>query len=180
MVGYEELFTHLSESIISKINLTTTSALRWIKHFDMHTKPDDSAAYRLLLVDADESLGSWEFIYYCLENNITTVVLPPNVTHLMQSLNVEVLTTLQHYYGKEINSLCSTELSNVSKDQFVKIYFLARERSFTYVNILSAFRATGLCPFNPDRVPRTPSSPPTNVVVDPIGSALLNPQPSDP
>jgi len=46
--------------------------LKWIKHFDKHSRHRTIGVERLLVLDRHESHHSIEFEQYCKENNIVT------------------------------------------------------------------------------------------------------------
>ena len=47
---------------------TNELGVRWLKHFDAHTKDRTVSVYRLLIVDGHESHSSYEFHKYCEEH----------------------------------------------------------------------------------------------------------------
>ncbi len=57
-------------------------------------------------------------------------------------------------------------INHITKDDFLEVYYPAHEVAITQKNVISGFAATGLVPFNPQRVLenlppiRTPSPPP--------------------
>jgi hypothetical protein len=55
--------------------------LRWIQHFDKHTKSRSIGRYRLLVVDGHESHHSTQFEQYCKEQNIITLCMPAHSSH---------------------------------------------------------------------------------------------------
>jgi hypothetical protein len=56
-------------------------------------------------------------------------------------------------------------VNTISKQHFTSLFSLARERVFTLKNIKAGFAASGLFPFNPDRVLRHMLKPPTNLTI---------------
>jgi hypothetical protein len=72
---------------------------------------------------------------------------------------------LKAAYRNEVERLCRGGAGTVGKEHFTSLYSPARERAFTKRNITAAWTASGLFPFNPDRVLRvTPKPPPQSTV----------------
>jgi hypothetical protein len=59
---------------------------------------------------------------------------------------------LKKAYGSLVQKKMHEETNYIDKLDFIKIYPEARNIVFTIDNILSAFQATGLIPFNPEEV----------------------------
>jgi hypothetical protein len=148
-------------------------SLEWIKHFDKHTAKKVVGSKRLLILDGHGSHHTIEFIQYCDEHNIIPFGLPPNLTHLLQPLDVVVFQPLKHYHAKALDVIVRDGLVNISKLEFLSIIEGVRRQAFKRSTLLSAFKKTGIWPFNPDPIlenlkdrlaeeeaDRTPSPPP--------------------
>jgi hypothetical protein len=73
---------------------------------------------------------------------------------------------LKGFYCDEVDRLFRGGINKVGKEHFISLYGLAREKAFTKRNITAPWAATGLFPFNPDRVLRaTPKPPPESTVL---------------
>ncbi|KAL2125756.1 hypothetical protein VTI74DRAFT_2848 [Chaetomium olivicolor] len=127
-------------------------SLEWLKHFDRHTKKSAIGKSRLLILDGHGSHHTYEFIRYCEANNIIPFGLPPNLTHLLQPLDVVVFQPLKHYHAKALDILVRDGLINITKIEFLSIIQGVRRQAFKRSTILSAFRKTGIFPFNPHTV----------------------------
>ena len=79
-------------------------ALKWLKHFDAHTKERTVGAYRLLIVDSHESHNSYSFHKYCKEQKIIVLCMPSHSSHLLQPLDVGCFGPLKRAYYTEIDS----------------------------------------------------------------------------
>ena len=94
--------------------------------------------------------------------------MPPHTSHLLQPLDVACFSPLKTAYGSLVQDLARQGIFHVDKSDFLAMYQQARTTVFTEQNIKSGFRATGLIPFNPDRVlssltvTKTPSPPSTS------------------
>ena len=75
-----------------------------------------------------------------------------DTTHLLQPLDVALFAPLQSAYGAAVATHTRTTRTGVSKALFWNFYKLAKHEAYTKTNIKSAWRATGIHPFNPDKV----------------------------
>ena len=109
--------------------------------------------YRLLFVDGHGSHVAMEVLTFCEERKIILLCLPAHATHLLQPLDVGVFGPLSQAYQKNLE--LGTQYGGgfyVDKLQFLKYMQDARDEALTKDNILSAFRKSGLKPFDPDIV----------------------------
>lgn len=145
-------------------------SLEWIKHFDKSTVKSTVGSKRLLILDGHGSHHTIEFIKYCEDHHIIPFGLPPNLTHLLQPLDVVVFQPLKHYHAKALDVMVRDGLVNITKLEFLSCIQEVRKQAFKESTILSAFRKTGIWPFNPQLVirileerqaKRTPSPPRT-------------------
>ncbi|TKA61203.1 hypothetical protein B0A49_13293 [Cryomyces minteri] len=129
--------------------------LQWLEHvFDHNTRQKAARSRRLLIVDGHNSHLNLRFIDYADRNRILLAILPPHSTHRLQPLDVGLFAPLATYYTQGIDALLASSqgLVRTTKRQFWKLFCEAWERSFTEKNIQSAWEATGIYPFNPERV----------------------------
>ena len=127
---------------------------KWlVQVFDRCTKRLNQRR-RLLLVDGHSSHVNLKFISKCDELRILLMILPPHSTHRLQPLDVSLFSPLAAYYTKGLNSMINNSLGtvNMSKRAFWSIFWPAWQQAFTEKNIASAFRRTGIWPFDPDVV----------------------------
>jgi hypothetical protein len=150
---------------------------QWLKHFNTHTESRTKGTYRLLIIDGHSSRTTPEFDQYCTANKIITLCMPAHTSHLLQPLDVSCYSPLKRLYGQEIQGLVRQGIHHIDKDDFLMIYPTVRQQVFTEQNIKSGFRATGLIPYNPERVlssltvTKTPSPPGTAVGPSPPWAA---------
>jgi len=128
----------------------------WLHHFDKYSadRRTQSGVWRLLLLDDHNSHCTREFIQFCDDRKIILFCLPPHSTHLLQPLDVVVFQPYKHYHAEAIDNATS---SRPGCSEFGKIEFLTsidwiRHQIFKPTTIRSAFKATGLIPFNPSIV----------------------------
>ncbi|EMD63976.1 hypothetical protein COCSADRAFT_36576 [Bipolaris sorokiniana ND90Pr] len=91
--------------------------------------------------------------------------LPSHTSHKLQPCDVGVFGPLKTAYRDEVERLCRGGLEAVSKEHFTSVYKPARETAITRRNIIAAWAASGLSPFNPERVLRKMPKPPSEIAV---------------
>jgi len=126
--------------------------LEWLKHFERFSALRQVGVYRLLLLDGYGSHCTRDFISFCNQQNIIPFCLPPHTTHLIQPLDVVVFQPLKHYHSEAIDYATRTGCSDFNKIEFLSALRSIRLQAFKESTILSAFRKTGLIPWNPDAV----------------------------
>lgn len=107
---------------------------------------------RLIILDGHRSHITLEFCEYYLVHNIALFCLPPHSTDMLQPLDVGLFGPLQHYYGKAADNHMRETRTGVVKGTFWTFYSAGRVAAYTTLNIKSAWRKTGIHPFNPDAV----------------------------
>ena len=119
--------------------------------------------------------------------------MPKNSTHLIQPLDVSFYRPLKIAWHKKLNSWkqgCKRKSQTLSKDVFPRLLGELMETlcgkasahgTCVSDNLKSGFDATGICPFNPDRVmnklPKQPTVPvhqPAAVVSETVVEMLKN------
>ena len=78
--------------------------------------------------------------------------MPPHLSHLLQPLDVSCFAGLKRSYGQQIKDLMRVGVSHINKSDFLLAYLTARTEALTLNTIRSGFAATGLVPYNPERV----------------------------
>lgn len=98
----------------------------------------DSTSARLLILDGASSHLSYPNVKYCDDNNIIVLKLPPNITHVLQPLDVSVMGPLKKYWSNEV-SKPTCKITNCTFSSYLKIIWPKIES----VGILNGFRTTG-------------------------------------
>ena len=127
-------------------------SMEWLYHFDRHSRPKTTGAWRMLVMDGHGSHLYKDFIQYCHDNNIIPFQLPPHTTHLLQPLDIVCFQPLKHYHAEAINNAIRTGDIEFSKLEFLARFQHIRNQAFKKSTILSAFRETGLVPYNPEHI----------------------------
>jgi len=141
-------------------------SLEWLKCvFDPQTKGQANQKPRVLICDGFGTHETLEVLEFCFENNIILCRLPSHTSHKLQPCDVGVFAPLKAAYRDQADRLFRGGANTVGKEHFTSLYSPAREKAFTKRNITAAWAASGLFPFNPDRVLRATPKPPTQSTV---------------
>jgi hypothetical protein len=121
----------------------------WIKQFDEQTREKANGRARLLLVDGHNSHYTRAFLEHARQHKICILCYPAHSTHIYQGLDVAVFGVLKQCWSEERDKWESEKGEKVTKSNFLAIYGAAHVRALTPETIKSAFRKTGVWPFNP-------------------------------
>ncbi len=99
-------------------------SLVWVqKCFDSETKICQKDEYWMLLIDDHASHITTQMIDYCISQKIILLYLSTHITHLLQSLNVEVFASLTTAYKTHVQRVTQFEISySINKTNFLKLY----------------------------------------------------------
>jgi DDE superfamily endonuclease/Tc5 transposase-like DNA-binding protein/Psq-like protein len=132
---------------------TDEIGLRWLqKHFIPHTNSRVRGRYRLLILDGHGSHLTPQFDRVCAENDIIPLCMPPHSSHLLQPLDVACFAPLKRAYGRFVSDLARCGYNHIDKFDFLADYPRARAEAFKPQTIQTSFAATGITPFEPERV----------------------------
>jgi len=112
-----------------------------------------------LICDGFGTHETLEILEFCFENNILLYRLPSHISHKLQPYNIATFAPLKAAYRDQVDRLEQGGINTIGKEHFTSLYSPARERAFTLKNIKAGFAASGLFPFNPDRVLRSMPAP---------------------
>ena len=127
----------------------TELSLQWIQHFQRHTQKARKGKHILLIMDNHGSHHSMEFIQFCWDHDIIPFGLPANLTHLLQPLDVVVFQPLKHYHAQALDFLVRDGITQITKLEFLGFIQQIRKQTFKESTIRSAFKKTGIIPFDP-------------------------------
>ena len=127
--------------------------LTWLKRvFEKHTVYRTKGVYRLLILDGYGSYMAPEFDLFCKEYLIIILCILPYSSHLLQSLDVGCFAVLKRLYRRQIDGYIRNGLNHIDKADFLEVYYAVYIQSMSLANIQSSFAATGLVPYDPERV----------------------------
>lgn len=132
---------------------TDEIGLRWLrKHFIPTTTGRTRGKYRLLVLDGHGSHLTPEFDQVCAENNIIPICMPAHSSHVLQPLDVGCFAVLKRSYGRLVENKMRLGINHIDKLDFLNAYPTARAEAFQSQTIQNSFAATGLAPYDPERV----------------------------
>ncbi|KAH7917887.1 DDE-domain-containing protein, partial [Leucogyrophana mollusca] len=126
--------------------------IEWIKDFDKRTKAKADGCDRLLVVDGHNSHYTRGFLQYARAHRIHVICYPAHATHVYQGLDVVVFAGLKQYWSDERDKWEREKGDGITKSNFLTIYGRAHLRALKPGIIRTAFRKTGVWPFNRDVV----------------------------
>jgi hypothetical protein len=88
------------------------------------------------------------------KSRILLAIFPAHATHTLQPLDVAIISPLSTNYTKQLDAFIkdSHGFTRVAKCDLFRPFWASWDETFTSKNINSAFRNTGLYPFNPELV----------------------------
>jgi hypothetical protein len=147
-VRKHEVFVSVSPSGWSNNDI----GLAWLEQvFERNTAKKARRRYRLLILDGHSSHLTEDFLGYCHQHKILLAVYPPHSTHTLQPLDVVMFKPLSTAYSKAVLTRlhCSRGLLSIKKGDFFGLFWDAWISSFTEINVLNSFKATGIALLNP-------------------------------
>ncbi|OAQ57582.1 DDE superfamily endonuclease [Pochonia chlamydosporia 170] len=154
--------------------------LEWLQHFQKHSAKKTRGAKRLLIIDGHGSHHTKQFIQFCDNHDIIPFGMPPNMTHILQPLDVVVFQPLKHYHAKALEVMARDGVVNIGKLEFLSCVGDVRLQAFKESTSLSAFKKTGIHPFNPHPIlqilaARQPEKTPSPPYSGPLSSPFDTP-----
>jgi hypothetical protein len=126
----------------------TAEELGIVQKYLEFTAPKQQGHKRLLIVDCHGSQHTLEFVEFCDSRDIIPVGMPPYLNHLLQPLDVAVLQPLKHYQAKALDTIIRDECAHITKLEFLAYIQQIRTQAFKESTVKSAFKKTGIHPFN--------------------------------
>ena len=152
-------------------------SLEWLmRAFDPQTRDLADGKPRVLICDGFGTHETLEILEFCLSNNVMLYRLPSHTSHKLQPCDVGVFVPLKTAYRDQVERLNRGGIDTIGKEHFTSLYDPARTKAFTRRDIKAAWAASGLLPFNPERVLQDMPRPPAELTVS-IASKVM---PSDP
>jgi uncharacterized protein YlxP (DUF503 family) len=201
--GQNVLQSWIPKDVISKWHFSANTkgwtsnlhGLEWLKRvFEPSTRekatlPNGKLQQRLLICDGHDSHISGSFISHCIQNYISLLILPPHTSHILQPLDVAIFGPLKKHLTTALSHLNEAQLLRIQKAEWLEAYIHVREVTFSNLNITSAWRGSGLQPFQPQTViraatlqpptPATPQRPRTPTEHDIFEKVFVNSSPPD-
>lgn len=115
----------------------------------------------LLILDGHSSHFNPATLRRAAEEDVVLFCLPPNTTHRTQPLDKGCFGPLKSNWKQECHKYLQENKGKViTRFQFSEIFGRTWKKGMMEQNIISGFKTTGICPFNPSKLlPNPPSSP---------------------
>ncbi|KAI0996103.1 hypothetical protein K3495_g12078 [Podosphaera aphanis] len=127
--------------------------LAWLRQIFIPESTPTQYDYRLLLLDGHGSHADVEFMWTNYQNKIACLYLPAHTSHILQPLDLAPFSVVKSKYRQEIQTLASIDnAAPVKKERFITSYNKARIEGLSGRVIRAGWRASGLCPYNPELV----------------------------
>lgn len=79
--------------------------------------------------------------------------MPPHLSHLLQSLDVDCFSVIKKAYGTLVQTQIASAVNHINKIKFLSLYEKARSKAFDIKSTISnSFSGAGLIPFDPQHV----------------------------
>ena len=115
----------------------------------MNLSKEKSAAPILILYDGHKSHISLTLTECAKQYNVVLFVLPPHTSHITQPLDVAVFGPFKSMYNSECQAYMKRNPGlSVTKYEGAQLTSIPYLRAFSAENLISAFRKTGIHPFN--------------------------------
>jgi len=141
-------------------------SLEWLKRiFNPKTKEQANKKPRVLICNGFRTHKTLKILEFYFENNILLCRLPSYTSYKLQPCDVAAFAPLKAAYRDQVDRLEQGGVNTIGKEHFTSLYSPAGKIAFTPKNIKAGFAASGLFPFNPDRVLRSMPGPPAELAV---------------
>ena len=124
-------------------------------HFHRYSTPRSAEKPLLLLYDGHRSHITPNLIDWAVENNIILYVLPPHTSHILQPMDVGCFGPFSKIYSNECLKFQRSHGATVTHYTVCSLACKAYAAALSQQNLQSAFRRSGIHPYNPDSIPRS-------------------------
>ena len=132
--------------------ITDELGFEWIQHFNLKTKPQNPADWRLLILNNHGSHITYNFLQCCEENRILAFFLPPHMTHHMQPLDGIPFQQYKHWHSKAVNAAARLGDETFHHWEFLTALPGIRDKTFKPRTIHAGWSGRGIWPFKPSIV----------------------------
>ena len=127
--------------------------VEWLQRIFIPETAVSDGQYRLLILDGHGSHIDIDFLWLCKLHRIQLLYLPAHTSHVLQPLDLAPFSVIKSSYRRQIQELASLDdAAPIKKERFITCYHQAREEGFIERVIRAGWQASGICPFNINRV----------------------------
>jgi hypothetical protein len=126
--------------------------MKWLRQIFL---PETACAgeKRILLLDGHGSHQTIEFMKECFDSNVNCFYLIPHSSYVLQPLDLTCFSLIKSTYRKQVSELAEIDdAAPIKKIRFIQYYDKARRRGLGLEHILASWRASGIHPWNPQKV----------------------------
>lgn len=124
-------------------------ALSWFeKSLELATREKAAGETRHLLLDGHSSHFSYELVNKAIESKVEIYAYPPHCTHALQAHDVVCFAKQKRLWNLALDDFEDKNCRGPNKEEFTKLFGETFLQAFTPETIASAFRITGVYPFN--------------------------------
>ncbi|KZR98764.1 Uncharacterized protein APZ42_005670 [Daphnia magna] len=133
--------------------MTGPKFFKALQHFHGYVKSSTTNPV-LLLLDNHSSHLDYQAVSFAKGNGIVILTFPPHCSHVLQPCDISVFGPFKKSFGKNQNDwlhthpgerIAITNIAQLSNGPF--------QSTFTQINIISGFKASGIFPFNRFAIP---------------------------
>lgn len=107
----------------------------------------------LLIFDGHKSHVTMPVINWAKEHNVIMFVLPAHTSHILQPLDVGCFGPMQRIYNAGCHKfLRANPASIITRYNVCSLACAAYTPALSVANLVSSFKRTGICPFNPEEI----------------------------
>ena len=121
-----------------------------MKIFEEQTHVKANRLYWLLIVDGHNSHYTVTFLLLSRLHQVIVLCYLAHGTHIYQGLDVVIFAILKLLLSKKHDKLLRDTGTAINKSKFLSVITNVYVQALTPGNIKTAFRKTGIHPFNPD------------------------------
>ena len=131
-------------------SMTTDIFIHWLQHFSRFK----AAGKVLLIFDGASSHLSPDIVDEADKHGVTLFCLPSNTTHELQPMDKTVFRAFEAYWDEVVLKFWRQHPDrSITKERFGKVFTPVWNKAMSVSNIVSGFRATGICPFDRNAIP---------------------------
>ena len=113
----------------------------------------------VLLLDGHKSHVSVGLTEWAMQHNIFIFVLPAHTSHILQPMDVAIFGPFQKIYNALCHKFIRTTSATICRYNVCELACKAYSKALSSDNLQSAFRKTGICPFDKDAIDKTKLKP---------------------
>lgn len=106
----------------------------------------------ILYVDGHTSHLTYHLSEFCSEKGIILIALYPNATHILQPMDIGVFHPLKAAWRNGVHEWKLEHGHKLKKEHFAGLLNDVIKKGITKTTLENAFKASGLCPLNPDAI----------------------------